>query len=146
MIDSLRDTYDIKQLCLVRHPLDQSQSIQRLQIWQNYGGAEFDLLLRSMRLFAEYAAKIGFFRYEHLAKDHEKELGKACKILNLPYDQNYSRNWQNYDKITGNVSGSRGGTSQIQILPRRHIPKHSADYLLSSSDYRTTCELLEYDV
>ncbi len=145
LIDSLRGSYDIKQLCLVRHPLDQSQSIRRLQIWQKYGETEFKLLLRSMRLFAEHAARIGFVRYEDFARNHEKELGEACKKLGLPYDQNYSRNWQDYDKITGNVSGSRGGTSQIQILPRRQIPKLSADYLLSSADYRTTCELLGYD-
>ena len=105
-----------------------------------------DLAELCKRLFAEHAAKIGFVRYEDFAKDHEKELGKACRILNLPYDKNYSRNWQNYDNITGNVSGSRGGTSQIQILPRRHIPKHSADYLLANSDYRTTCELLACDL
>ena len=81
LIESLRPSYDIKQICLVRHPMDQSQSFLRLQIWQKYGESEFNLLLRSMRLFAEYASKIGFIRYEDFVGDHAEKLGNACQNL-----------------------------------------------------------------
>ena len=125
-------------------PLDQSQGILRLQIWEEYGDTEFKLFLRSMRLFAQYATSIGFIRYEDFVRDHDKELGKSCNILAIPFDRTYRENWQHYENISGNVSGSYGGISQIQALPQRHLPKDKLDDLLTNSDYRTTCYLFGY--
>jgi hypothetical protein len=145
LINSLQHSFTANQICLVRHPMDQYQSIIRLQIWQRYGESELNLLLRSMKLFAERAAKIGFIRYEEFVVDHEKELSSACKSLGIPFDRNYRMSWSDYDTITGNVSGSRGGTSQIQVLPRRHMPKVQIDYLQSSFDYQNICGILGYE-
>ncbi len=145
LIDSLQNTYDTNQVCLVRHPMDQCLSIIRLQIWAKYGKFEFGLLLRSMRLFAEYASKIGFIRYEDFARNHEKVLHKSCLMLGINFDHNYTLNWNRYEKITGNVNGSRGGTGQIKVLPRRQFPKDKITQLLANSDYQITCELLGYE-
>ena len=81
LIESLRPSYDIKQICLVRHAMDQSQSFLRLQIWQKYGESEFNLLLRSMRLFAEYVSKIGFIRYEDFVGVMQRSLATPAKNL-----------------------------------------------------------------
>lgn len=145
LIEALQQTYKIKQVFQVRHPMDQSLSILRLAIWKENGKPDLKLLFKGMRLFAEYAANTGFIRYEDFVENHQKELSNSCEILDIPFDRNYIHDWKHNKNITGNLNGSRGGTDQIKVLPRRVVSEFTRNEITSHSDYRTTCELLGYD-
>jgi hypothetical protein len=140
--DALGSRFDLRQVCTVRHPLDQWLSLRQLAVVQ--GKLTLDAYLAGYRHFAEQARAIGFLRYEDFAADPSTVLKELCRTLDVRFDRHFSERWSSYTFVTGDVSGSRGG-AEIQPRPRRTVDPRLLDQVAVNSDYRTSLELLGYD-
>jgi hypothetical protein len=139
--EALVARFDLRQVCTVRHPLDQWLSLRQLAVMN--GKLSLDAFLAGYRRFAEQARGIGFFRYEDFAADPSAIMKELCRRLDMRFDRHFSERWSSYAFVTGDVSGSRG--CQIKPVPRREAEPGLLDQLAASADYRTSLELLGYD-
>jgi hypothetical protein len=110
--------FDLRQVCTVRHPLDQWLSLARLAILQ--GKLTLADFLAGYRRFAETASEIGFFRYEDFTAEPAPVMKAICKRLELKFDAGFRGRWHEYALVTGDMAGSRAG-SAIAPLPRRAV-------------------------
>ena len=140
--EALASRFELRQVCTVRHPLDQWLSLRQLAVV--HGKLSLDAYLVGYRRFAEQARAIGFFRYEDFAADPGAVMKELCRRLEVRFDRHFAERWSSYAFVTGDVAGSRGG-GQIQALPRRAAEPGLLDQLAASPDYRTSLELLGYD-
>jgi protein O-GlcNAc transferase len=139
--DALASRFELRQVCTVRHPLDQWLSLRQLAVI--HGKLSLDAYLAGYRRFAEQARDIGFFRYEDFAADPGAVMKELCRRLEVRFDRHFAERWSSYAFVTGDVSGSRGGY-QIKPVPRRPAEPGLLDQLAASADYRTSLELLGY--
>jgi hypothetical protein len=133
--------FDLRQVCTVRHPLDQWLSLRRLSIL--HGKLTLAEFLAGYRRFAEIAAEVGFFRYEDFTGEPAPIMRSICKRLELRFDAGFGDRWREYALVTGDVAGSRAG-SAIAPLPRRPVEADLLDELAANEDYRQSLELLGY--
>jgi hypothetical protein len=140
--EALASRFELRQVCTVRHPLDQWLSLRQLAVVQ--GKLPLDAYLAGYRRFAEQARDIGFFRYEDFAADPGAIMKELCRRLEVRFDRHFAERWASYAFVTGDVSGSRGGC-QIKPVPRRTAEPGLLDRLAASADYQTSLELLGYD-
>ena len=140
--EALKGRFDLRQVCTVRHPLDQWLSLRQLAVVQ--GKLTLNAYLAGYRHFAEQAHAIGFLRYEDFAADPSAMMKELCRTLDVRFDRHFTERWSSYTFVTGDVSGSRGGT-EIQPVPRRPLDPGLLDQIAANSDYRTSLELLGYD-
>ena len=133
--------FDLRQVCTVRHPLDQWLSLRRLAVLQ--GKLTLAEFLAGYRRFAEIAHEIGFFRYEDFAGEPAPIMRSICKRLDLRFDAGFRDRWREYALVTGDMSGSRAG-GDIAQLPRRPAEPALLDELAANDDYRKSLELLGY--
>jgi hypothetical protein len=139
--EALAPRYELRQVCTVRHPLDQWLSLSQLAVVQ--GRLTLDGYLEGYRRFAEVAKAIGFHRYEDLTRDPQGVMKALCGDLELRFDRSFAARWREYTFVTGDVAGSRGGQS-IQPVPRRPAAPDLLAKLAESADYRASLELLGY--
>lgn len=140
--EALSGRFDLRQVCTVRHPLDQWLSLHQLAVVQ--GKLLLEPYLAGYRRFAERAREIGFFRYEDFAADPSAIMKEICRRLEVRFDRHFAERWSSYTFVTGDVSGSRGGTS-IQRVARRAVDSELLGRLAANPDYQTSLELLGYD-
>ena len=74
--EALAPRYELRQVCTVRHPLDQWLSLSQLAVVQ--GRLTLDGYLEGYRRFAEVAKAIGFHRYEDLTRDPQGVMKALC--------------------------------------------------------------------
>jgi hypothetical protein len=141
LADACAKQFDLRQVCTVRHPLDQWLSLRRLAILQ--GKLTLADFLAGYRRFAEIASEIGFFRYEDFTGEPAPVMKAICKRLDLRFDAGFRGRWHEYALVTGDVAGSRGG-SEITELARRPAEPALLDQLGANDDYRQSLELLGY--
>jgi hypothetical protein len=139
--DALAGRFELRQICTVRHPLDQWLSLRGLAVIQ--GKLMLDDYMRGYRRFAEQAREIGFLRYEDFVADPDEVMKELCHRLELRFDRDFSERWSSYAFVTGDVAGSRGGV-RIQPVPRRPAEPQLLDALQANPDYGTSLELLGY--
>jgi hypothetical protein len=140
--EALAGRFELRQVCTVRHPLDQWLSLRQLTVV--HGKLSLDAYLAGYRRFAEQARAIGFFRYEDFAADPGAVMKELCRRLDVRFDRHFAERWSSYAFVTGDVAGSRGGC-QIRPVPRRAVEPGLLDQLSASPDYQTSLELLGYD-
>ncbi len=140
--EALASRFDLRQVCTVRHPLDQWLSLSRLAVVQ--GRLNLEEFLLGYRRFAETAREIGFHRYEDFVRDPNAVMRAITRTLELRFDRHFTDNWQDYNFITGDVAGSRGGT-EIRPVPRRPVAPELLDTLAANADYRASLEILGYE-
>jgi Sulfotransferase family len=140
--EALKGRFDLRQVCTVRHPLDQWLSLRQLAVIQ--GKLTLEAYLAGYRQFAAQARALGFLRYEDFAADPTAVMKGLCRALDLRFDRHFTERWSSYTFVTGDVSGSRGGT-EIQPVPRRAVDPGLLDQVGANPDYRTSLELLGYD-
>lgn len=140
--EALGPRFELLQLCTVRHPLDQWQSLSRLAVVQ--GRLTLDAYLAGYRRFAEVARAIGFFRYEDFTRDPKVVMKAICSRLDLRYDRHFTERWRDYAFVTGDVAGSRGG-AEIRPVPRRPVDPDLLRTLAANADYHASLELLGYE-
>jgi hypothetical protein len=134
--------FDLRQVCTVRHPLDQWLSLRRLAILQ--GKLVLPDFLAGYRRFAEIASEIGFFRYEDFTAEPAPVMKALCKRLELKFDAGFGGRWHEYALVTGDMAGSRAG-SAIAPLPRRPVEAALLEELSTNDDYRNSLQLLGYE-
>ncbi|HET6521652.1 MAG TPA: hypothetical protein VFG47_17805 [Geminicoccaceae bacterium] len=139
--EALRPVFALRQLCTVRHPLDQWLSLRRLALIQ--GRLTPETYLRGYRAFAEVAAGIGFVRYEDLTRDPAQAMRRTCERLALPFDPGFADRWWNYRFVTGDVYGTRNGTA-LRPTPRRETEPGLAERFAANEDYAAALALLGY--
>lgn len=142
LAEALRTRCRLRQVCTVRHPLDQWQSVSRLAVMQDR--LRLAPFLLGYRRFAEAAVEIGFLRYEDFTRAPADLLRTLCARLGLPFDPGFADRWADYDRITGDVRGSRGGR-EIRPVARREVPPELLDACAANADYRRALDLLGYD-
>jgi hypothetical protein len=139
--DALAGRFELRQVCTVRHPLDQWLSLRQLAVV--HGKLSLDAYLAGYRRFAEQARAIGFFRYEDFAADPSAVMKELCRRLEVRFDRHFVEHWSSYAFVTGDVSGSRDGCL-IKPVPRRTAEPGLLDQLAASADYQISLELLGY--
>lgn len=139
--DALAGRFELRQLCTVRHPLDQWLSLRGLAVVQ--GKLTLDGYLAGVRRFAEKAREIGFLRYEDFVVDPEAMMKELCRRLELRFDRHFVERWSSYAFVTGDVAGGRSGF-RIRPAPRRPVELDLLATLEGNRDYRISLELLGY--
>jgi hypothetical protein len=139
--EALAGRFELRQVCTVRHPLDQWLSLRQLAVVQ--GKLTLDLFLAGYRRFAEQARAIGFYRYEDFAAEPSAIMRELCRRLDVRFDRHFTERWSSYAFVTGDVAGSRGRCA-IEPAPRRAAESALLEQLAASPDYRTSLELLGY--
>ena len=138
---ALASRYELRQVCTVRHPLDQWLSLSQLAVV--HGRLGLEAFLTGYRRFAEVAQTIGFMRYEDFTEDPAEVMKSLCGRLKLKFDRSFSARWRDYTFITGDVSGSRGG-GEIRPVPRRPVGSDLLAALAANADYQRSLDLLGY--
>jgi hypothetical protein len=139
--EALASRFELRQVCTVRHPLDQWLSVSQLVVVQ--GRLDLETFLAGYRRFAEHAAEIGFMRYEDFVPKPAPFMKSLCARMHLRFDRHFAGRWYDYTTITGDVSGSRGG-AEIQPVPRRPVKGALLSTLAANEDYRVSLDLLGY--
>jgi hypothetical protein len=141
LAERLAARFDLLQLCTVRHPLDQWQSVRKLAVVQ--GRLSLDAFLRGYRRFAEQAATIGFVRYEDFLEDPRRAMAAICAQLAIPFDPTFIGKWPDYDRITGDTGpGTRRRTIEARtVRPGTEGPRAQ---IAANADARAAAELLGY--
>jgi hypothetical protein len=139
--DALAGRFQLRQICTVRHPLDQWLSLRGLAVVQ--GKLTLERYLAGFRRFAEQACEIGFLRYEDFVVSPDAAMKELCRRLELRFDRHFADRWSSYACVTGDVSGSRSGF-EIGPVPRRTVELDLLETLGANPDYRISLELLGY--
>lgn len=150
----LKEHFDIKQVALVRHPLDSYLSLARLEGIQ--GTLDLATYMREYRRFSEAIKEMSFFRYEDFCGDPATVLCNMCGVLGAAYDERFTDWFRGYHKITGDVlqrtknrtlAGDRVGERvQNDIRPVSRRPEHVTitGQLAGNNDYRAILDALGY--
>jgi hypothetical protein len=139
--EALAARFGLRQVCTVRHPLDQWLSLRQLAVVQ--GRLTLEGFLAGYRRFAEIARTIGYYRYEDFTSDPSRVMKALCQCLELRFDRHFGERWRDYAFVTGDVAGRRGG-GEIRAVPRRPVEPDLLEAIAANADYRTSLELLGY--
>jgi len=139
----LSDDFEIIEFGLVRHPINQWLSKQKIADFNNI---TLDVFLRG---YLEYAKKIqsfGFVRFEDFLKDPEKEMRTICEKLQLKFDSDFIVKWTDYNKITGDLHKESRGLRLNKIAPLPQLPVENdlMQQFRQNSNYREALNLLNY--
>jgi len=141
--DILADYFNIKEVALTRHPIDQWLSLSKLQIMQDK--LTLNDFLQGYREYTRCISKMTFARYEDFAVTPETTLYDLCQCLGISFDPDFINKWQSYNHITGDTNSVRGSKTQIKLKPRPPVgPKLLQDFT-SNQDYRSVLSVLGYD-
>ena len=140
----LKDHFNLKQFCIVRHPLDQWLSFRKSQ--NKLGIVRHDLFLKGYVKFVDIIKDLGYIKYEDFTKNPEELLQVICKKLDMPYDPEFINKWGDYDLITGDVYGDgRGRNKEIEVFKRLQVEQEVLKQISDNPDYQRSVEILGYD-
>lgn len=142
LVESLEKDFDIVQFHLVRHPVPQWFSTNKLAVV--HGQLSLEQYLEGHYRYAEFCQQNGFVRYEDFTTDPERIMRVICDNLQLDYDPGFMQKWPSYVNITGD---DLQRTPQTHIRPAQlpavdaafHQRLHECEY------YQRTLDLLGYD-
>jgi len=137
---ALHTDFNIRSICVVRHPITQWMSWNRYQPQQPISVTDF---LAAYLRFAERAFEIGFVRYEDFCKKPDETLQTMCGSLGIEYDHDYRNNWQPYLPISGDdyVYESE---EKIKQIPEFKLQKNMLDHFLARDEYFYATSLFNY--
>ncbi len=140
----LKDSFEIRQMSLVRHPVDQWLSLESYRYLK--GKYSIQSFLAGYAQFAKLSSQTGFVRYEDFANDPSLSLRHITRELEIEYDPTYIDKWADYNSVTGdNQMLSRGSTlNEIRPLARRQVPGNTLSKFLKSKRYWESVKLLDY--
>ena len=135
---AMSNDFKIRNIAIVRHPLDQAESTMKFLPKNNLPPLEY--FLAAQRRFAEVVVDIDFIRYEDFVQNTDGQLARICTALDMIFDPEYRKKWSSYSTITGDT----GNKSTISLSPRKQPSPEVMERLLSNADYCRTCEILNY--
>ena len=149
LIDELTDKFNVLSCAIVRHPRDQINSLYRTVSWSSSEAPSVRDVLKGVQAFAQFCLEMPFIRYEDFADDPDSQLNAICDTLRIDFDQSYKDHWRNYEYITGDNDGSRGGTREIRNpgsapFAADMFPENMEQLLKDNEHYREICRLLGY--
>lgn len=143
----LANYYHIKNICTVRHPIDQWISLSKLAVIKDQ--LDIATYLKGYRAFAEKAYETGYIRYEDFTAAPQIFIEKICNKLGLRYDPTFMEKWFKYTNITGDTSNSGGGRAtqnkEIVVLKKRTLPKDLMRQFEHNIEFKRAIEILGYD-
>ena len=143
MREIMERTGPVLPLASVRHPLDSFLSLEANH-WEHFQPFTLEEYARRYLLFAEDYAGVPMIRYEDMVTDPDKVLGRACKVLELPFSSRLVK--QRHTVRLSGDSGRRSGA--LALRPRRPISDAIAPMLadIAPGDaYHDLCDRLGYD-
>ncbi len=140
--EALRSRFAIREVAVVRHPLDQWLSLRKLAVMKNR--ISLPAFLRGYRKYAERCAAIDFITYENFVRSPVDQCVLMCEVLGIDFDPHFIHNWMFYKTITGDVKSSRGGNT-IAHIPRRAVEPGLLEACARNRDYRKSIEILGYE-
>jgi hypothetical protein len=144
LVDQLEPHFDIRQIALVRHPVDLWLSLSKLEIMKEH--LDLDHYLKGYLEFAQQASEIGYVRYEDFTADPIWQMKIVCEKLQLDFDQDFVNKWYDYEKITGDTGKQSRGSNlnQIRPLPRKPVPPELLEKFRSNKNYCQALKILNY--
>ena len=106
----LEKEYEIKNIYILRHPLENFFSINSLKILNNK--IPLDFFLKSYSLFFKEAAKDRTYSYEKFTLDPDKDLRKICNNIEIEFDKKYLNDIGNIE-----ITGDHKAISSNAVLP-----------------------------
>ena len=142
LVEFLEKDFEITQFHLVRHPVPQWFSTDKLSII--HGRLSLEKYLEGHCRYAELCQQNGFIRYEDFTVEPERIMQLICDGLQVDYDPGFLHNWSDYINVTGDDIKR---TPQTHIRPAR-LPAVDAglyEQLHRCEYYERTLDLLGYD-
>ena len=145
LAEALASSFEVIQLALVRHPVDQWLSLSKIAVMHE-NLLSVEMFLKGYLRFAEQAAGIGFIRYEDFTAKPLWQMKIICEKLQLDFDEDFINKWFDYEKITGDVGKLSRGSSlrRIEPLPRQPAAPELLKHFHENDDYWQAIYLLNY--
>ncbi len=142
----LEPYFEIREIALVRDPLDLWLSTRRLKVYS--GKLDSEQFFLGYRHYVEQSAG-NFVRYEDFTQDPVSAMGQICQQLVMEFDSGFLDRWYLNDNITGdNKKSSRGSQGDsahiIRPLERRGVEDELTQQLSQNLDYQAIKSLLGY--
>lgn len=141
---ALNNSFQIKEIALVRHPIDQWLSFENYHFLK--GKYSIGSFLESFWHFSKKCTNMDFIKYENFTEDPSKYLMQLAEILQFQFDPAFITKWYRYQKITGdNQLSSRGSAlKEIKPLSRRQVSSDILKQFHSNDLYWESIKLLGY--
>ena len=144
LVKSLQNDFDITQFHLVRHPVPQWLSTNRLDIVK--GKLSLEQFLEGHYRYSLQCAENGFVRYEDFCDNPLSSMQLISDQLDISFDPDFLNKWPNYFFITGDTIEMKKRANSVRIEPVR-VPAVDADFyrrLHGCQYYHQSLELLGY--
>ena len=153
-VEELSRHFNVKNIALVRHPVDSYLSLIRLADYR--GRLRVSTYLKGFRAYAEIAVKTGFVRFEDFCTQPAVVLGKVCDALGLEFDPDFEKRFSGYANITGDhytsdqkvtLTGDAVGersSDLISLPPHRPEYRELLGHLANVPDFKRIVKLLGY--
>jgi len=138
LVEFLEKDFDLLQYHLVRHPVPQWFSTDRLAII--HGKLSLEQYLEGYYRYSQLCIRNGYFRYEDFTHEPERYMKMICSNLQLDYDAKFIEKWSGYSKITGDTHGDKKSSKYDYIKPselplidgKLYEQLHSCEYYIKS--------------
>ena len=138
---TLETAFQLNEVSLVRHPVDQWLSLTR-----DPGMAQAITLKQFMKGYLRYAhrcQKHRFIRYEDFTREPEINMQQLCNNLGIEYSNEFLNKWYSYQHITGDPETYNRNT--ITEVRRYSVPKKLSKQLSKNQAYEEALHLLGYE-
>jgi len=143
--EALAPSFELVEVCSVRHPIDQYLSLMGTAIGPALGlGAYLD----GVDAFAREARETGFVRYEDFTREPDAALASLCGSLGIAFDEGYKDRWFENITVTGDTAkgiGRGAARREIEPLARREPAPDLLGRFRASAAYRDACAALGYE-
>lgn len=144
LAETLATDFHLKQIAILRHPIDQWLSLRRLAVLQ--GQLTLEGFLRGYLEFAKLAHQIGFIRYEDFTIHPDATLKHLCQQLDMTFDPEYRSKWSNYTKITGDITTNYTDSFNFKFnfYTNKQLDQELLEQLAHSQYYQDIIKLTQY--
>lgn len=146
---ALSSTFQLKHVSLIRDPMDQWLSMQKLGVCRNVSLEQF---LEGYLAFLQAHPSTLLFKYEHFTENPARFLQKLTEVLSIQYDPTWEDKWRNFTKITGDEYAKSSTIKEIFHNPYKAVSidlkkqfEKSLVYqeILSITNYSTSRQVIQ---
>jgi len=144
LVEQLEKYFDIIQYHLVRHPVPQWISTNKVPII--HGKLTLEQYLEGYYHYACSCVDNGYVRYEDFSVEPEQIMQQICRHLQINYDPGFIDKWSDYSRVTGEVFGEKRKPkfSYIKPVELPVVSRPTYEQLHRSEYYSKSLELLGY--
>lgn len=114
--EQLAKRFVLHRISLVRHPIFQWLSLQRLTVIR--GRLTLAEFMAGYLAFARLAVETGFVRLEDFVCNPDTSLRALCDQLHLPFDPGYHERWPDNRWVTGDFTSASMTPKEILYRPK----------------------------